>query len=45
MLQEQITPNVDTSINPMTAVAKGAALFASTKDIPRDLQKRDISKA
>ena len=45
MLQEQITPNVDTSIDPMTAVAKGAALFASTKDIPRDLQKRDISKA
>lgn len=45
MLQEQITPNVDTSIDPMTAVAKGAALFASTKDIPRNLQKRDSSKA
>lgn len=30
MLKEQITPNVDTSIDPMTAVAKGAALFAST---------------
>lgn len=45
MLQEQITPNVDTSIDPMTAVAKGAALFASTKDIPRNLQKRDTSKA
>lgn len=43
MLQEQITPNVDTSIDPMTAVAKGAALFASTKDIPRNLQKRDVS--
>lgn len=33
MLKEQITPNVDTSIDPMTAVAKGAALYASTIDI------------
>ena len=32
MLREQITPNVDTSIDPMTAVAKGAALFASGID-------------
>ena len=30
MLKEQITPNVDTSIDPMTAVATGAALYAST---------------
>ena len=45
MLKEQITEKVDTSIDPMTAVAKGAALFASTKDIPGDLQKRDSSKA
>lgn len=30
MLREQITPNVDTSIDPMTAVATGAALYAST---------------
>lgn len=30
MLREQVTPNVDTSIDPMTAVATGAALFAST---------------
>lgn len=45
MLKEQITEKVDVSIDPMTAVAKGAALFASTKDIPRDLQKRDSSKA
>ncbi|MFI3296655.1 MAG: Hsp70 family protein [bacterium] len=29
MLKEQITTNVDTSIDPMTAVAKGAALYAS----------------
>ncbi|MBR4917775.1 MAG: Hsp70 family protein [Bacteroidales bacterium] len=30
MLREQISPNLDTSINPMTAVATGAALYAST---------------
>ena len=44
MLVEQITPKIDTSIDPMTAVAVGAALFASTKDIPIDLQKRDRTK-
>lgn len=32
MLREQICENVDTSIDPMTAVAKGAALYASTID-------------
>ena len=32
MLRDQVTPNVDTSIDPMTAVAKGAALFASGID-------------
>ena len=32
MLKEQITPNIDTSIDPMTAVATGAALYASTLD-------------
>ena len=32
MLKEEITPNVDTSINPMTAVARGAALYASIID-------------
>ena len=40
MLKEQITPNVDTSIDPMTAVATGAALFASTKDA--DVNECDI---
>lgn len=30
MLREQVTQNVDTSIDPMTAVATGAALYAST---------------
>lgn len=32
MLKDQVTSNVDTTIDPMTAVAKGAALFASTID-------------
>lgn len=32
MLKEQITPNIDVSIDPMTAVATGAALYASTLD-------------
>lgn len=32
MLRELVTPNVDTSIDPMTAVATGAALYASTMD-------------
>lgn len=32
MLKEQITSNVDTNIDPMTAVATGAALYASTMD-------------
>ena len=45
MLKEQISIRIDTTVDPMTAVAKGAALFASTKNIPSDLQKRDTSKA
>ena len=44
MLSDQINSNVDTSIDPMTAVASGAALFASTKDIPTKHQKRDKTK-
>lgn len=32
MIKSQISEKIDTSINPMTIVAKGAALFASTKD-------------
>ena len=41
MLREQITDKIDVSIDPMTVVAKGAALFASTRDIPEGLQTRD----
>jgi len=46
MLREQVTPNVDTSIDPMTAVACGAALYGSTIDVPESLmdQRRDTSK-
>ncbi|MAT40558.1 MAG: hypothetical protein CL946_13255 [Ectothiorhodospiraceae bacterium] len=44
MLVEQVTPNIDTSIDPMTAVAKGAALFASTRDMPNQLVRRDRTK-
>lgn len=39
MLKEQITPNVDTSINPMTAVARGAALYASTIDANLNIEE------
>lgn len=45
MLKAQVTSRIDFSVDPMTAVAKGAALFASTKTIPEQLQKRDTSKA
>lgn len=34
MLREQITEKVDAGIDPMTAVARGAALYASTISIP-----------
>ncbi len=46
MLREQISPNVDTSIDPMTAVACGAALYGSTIDVPESVldHKRDRSK-
>lgn len=41
MLKEQITPNVDTSIDPMTAVATGAALYASTIDA-EEVKEEDV---
>ena len=44
MLKQQISSNIETSVDPMTAVAKGAALFAATKDIPANQQKRDTNK-
>ena len=46
MLKEQLTPNLNMSIDPMTAVAKGAAIYASTKDIPDEIvsETRDNTK-
>jgi len=46
MLSEQITKNVDTSIDPMTAVARGAALVASTLSVSKEVleEKRDKTK-
>ena len=46
MLKEQITDKVDTSVDPMTVVAKGAALFASTISVSEELKeaKRDKTK-
>lgn len=45
-LRQQITPNVDTSIDPMTCVSCGAALYGSTVDVPEEIvdQNRDRSK-
>ncbi len=42
MLKAEITANVDTSINPMTAVARGAALYASTIDA--NINEAEIKK-
>jgi len=44
MIREQITQNINISIDPMTVVAKGAALFASTKSIPENIRTIDKSK-
>lgn len=46
MLKEQITENVDTSADPMTVVAKGAALFASTISVSEEVKEatRDKTK-
>jgi molecular chaperone DnaK len=38
MLKEQITDIVDTSVDPMTVVAKGAALFASTISVSDEVK-------
>lgn len=46
MLREQVTSKVDTSIDPMTCVACGAALYGSTVDVPDAIvdKTRDRSK-
>lgn len=46
MLKEQITNKVDTSVDPMTVVSRGAALYASTINVSSDIieQRRDKTK-
>ena len=45
MLRAQITPNVDTSIDPMMAVALGATLFASSIDsnVKQEIQSGTVA--
>lgn len=45
MLKEQITVKVDTSVDPMTVVAKGAALFASTISVSEEVKEATRDKA
>ena len=45
MLREQFDTEIDVSIDPMTAVAVGATLSASTKDLPDELRVKDLAKA
>jgi len=46
MLKEQITNKIDNSVDPMTVVARGAALFASTISVPDEVKEaaRDKTK-
>jgi len=43
-VKKEICDRIDVKIDPMTAVARGAALFASTKAIPKVVKKQDRSK-
>lgn len=44
MLKEQITDKIDTSVDPMTVVAKGAALFASTITVSDEVKEETRDK-
>ena len=46
MLKKQITDKIDSSVDPMTVVAKGAALFASTISVSEEVKEtaRDKTK-
>ena len=44
MLKEQITDKVDTSVDPMTVVAKGAAIFASTISVSDEIKETSRDK-
>ncbi|OGS36940.1 MAG: hypothetical protein A2293_07095 [Elusimicrobia bacterium RIFOXYB2_FULL_49_7] len=40
----ELSPNINVSMDPMTAVAAGAALYASTRPIPASKRKREFSR-
>jgi len=44
MLKEQITDNVNVSVDPMTVVARGAALFASTISVSEEAKEETRDK-
>jgi molecular chaperone DnaK len=44
MLKEQVSDKVDTSVDPMTVVAKGAALFASTISVSDEVREKTRDK-
>jgi molecular chaperone DnaK len=44
MLKEQVTKKVDTSYDPMTVVAKGAALYASTVNVSDEIIEKNRDK-
>lgn len=44
MLKEQVTEKVDTSCDPMTVVAKGAALYASTVSVSEEIIEKERDK-
>jgi len=43
-VKNELYKNINVTIDPMTVVAQGAAIFASTKPIPVEKQPRDYSK-
>ena len=45
MLKDEVSPNVDSSVDPMTAVAKGATLYAATRNIPERLKATPAADA
>ena len=44
MLKKQVTEKVDTSCDPMTVVAKGAALYASTVSVSEEIIEKERDK-
>jgi len=43
-VMNRLCNNIDISIDPMTAVAQGAAIYASTRPIPSGKRKKDYSR-